>query len=465
MQIRHPTPYAWLWSSTTSGALAEGISLSVLPLLISNLTRDPVVVSTLQVAAALPWLAFGLQAGALADRWDRARVLFFADAARTGLTTVLAVLVLFHSASVMVLLGFAFCSSIATVMFCSADGALLPSLVSSDELAEANGRLKTGTTITGNFVGPGLGSALFALTHSSPVFTQAAAFATSMLCLRALPKRLEPRGPSGLSLRSEITQGLTHVRRDRDLFTLAGTTTLQGIATWMLMAILVLYSLETLHASPAAYGLLFTIYAVGSLTGASLAGRIAARMKTRTSLTLTALLSGVALFILAATSTFAVAAAGMALLGMSGMILGILAVSERQRRTPEHLLGRVSGVFNVLNVGSAPVAAPISGLIAAHWGLPTAIAVCGLTFCLAAILLRLGLPESTTANAQDAEHGTSNDETPSNQSGWDAHVRTFVVSRQVLPVRGSPRVGDSLSGRNGNEMNRPVLTDQAASSR
>lgn len=397
MQIRRPTPYAWLWSSTTSGALAEGISLSVLPLLMSSLTRDPVLVSTLQVAAALPWLAFGLQAGALADRWDRARVLFFADVARTALTTALAVLVLFDLVSVVVLLGFAFCSSIATVMFRSADGALLPSLVSSDELPKANGRLQSGTTVTGNFIGPGLGSVMFALTHASAVFAQAASFATSMLCLRALPKRLKPRERSGLSLRSEISEGLKHVRQDRHLLTLAGTSTLQGIATWMLMAILVLYSLEILHASPAAYGLLFTIYAIGSLTGASLAGRIAAaRMETRTALTLAALLSGVALFVLAMTSTFAVAAAGMALLGMSGMILGILAVSERQRRTPEHLLGRVSGVFNVLNVGSAPVAAPISGLIAGYWGLPTAIAACALTFCLAAVLLRIGLPDPAT---------------------------------------------------------------------
>lgn len=71
MQIRRPIPYDWLWSSTTSGALAEDISLSVLPLLMSSLTRDPVLVSTLRVAAALPWLAFGLQTVALADIRDQ----------------------------------------------------------------------------------------------------------------------------------------------------------------------------------------------------------------------------------------------------------------------------------------------------------------------------------------------------------------------------------------------------------
>lgn len=410
MRLARPTPFGWLWTSTVSGALAEGISLSVLPLLMSSVTRDPVMVSTLQVAAALPWLAFGLHAGALADRWDRARVLFFADVARAAITGALALLVLMGMVNAVALLAFAFASSIATVMFRSADGALLPSLVSSDDLPKANGRLQTGQTVTGNFVGPGLGSILFAFAHSWPVFAQAASFATSVLCLRGLPRRVEPRPASGLSIRSEIAEGIKHVRRDRALLTLAGTSTLQGIATWMLMSILVLYSLQTLGAPPAAYGALFTTYATGSLTGASFAGRIAARVGTRTGMTLSALFCGLSLICMAMTNTFAVAAAGMALLGMSTMVLGIIAVSERQRRTPDHLLGRVSGVFNVLNVGSAPIAAPIAGLIARQWGIPTTIALCGLTFCAAALLLRAGLASSSnadTAELQDHLHSGS----------------------------------------------------------
>jgi hypothetical protein len=33
--------YSWLWTATTSDALAEGISWSFLPLIMSTLTRDP----------------------------------------------------------------------------------------------------------------------------------------------------------------------------------------------------------------------------------------------------------------------------------------------------------------------------------------------------------------------------------------------------------------------------------------
>ncbi len=73
------------------------------------------------------------------------------------------------------------------------------------------------------------------------------------------------------------------------------------------------------------------------------------------------------------------------------MILNISAVTLRQQHTPEHLLGRVSSAFNVLNVATAPIVGPVSGLIASHYGLPAALAVAGITFCGATPLLAAGL--------------------------------------------------------------------------
>jgi MFS family permease len=46
---------------------------TALPLLAATLTRDPLLVSVVSFAEWLPWLLFGLLAGALLDRWDRRR--------------------------------------------------------------------------------------------------------------------------------------------------------------------------------------------------------------------------------------------------------------------------------------------------------------------------------------------------------------------------------------------------------
>lgn len=390
--------FAWLLAATTSGGLGDGISLSVLPLLMATVTRDPFLVGLLQTAAALPWALFGLQAGALVDRWDRARVLFVCDLVRAGLAGLLVVAVWTGLVGVISLLLFAFTSAVATVVFRAAGAAVLPSLVASDDLALANGRLQAGQTITGSFIGPGLGGVVFAVAHAFPVAVQAVAFAVSAACLRRIPRRTTTRTRSGHTLRQEIGQGLHHLWTDRTLRALAAGTTLQGAGTWMLMAVLVLYALETLAAPAAAYGLLITAYAAGSLAGTALSSRLQARIGVRVRLASAALLGGLSILGLSATRTFAVAAVGMLVLGVAIMVLNISAVTLRQQHTPQHLLGRLSSAFNVLNVATAPVVGTVSGLIASHCGLPAALAAAGVTFCAAAPLLAVGLPSPAHTN-------------------------------------------------------------------
>lgn len=393
-------PFRWLWTATASGALGEGISLSALPLIMASLTRDPLVVALLQTAAALPWALFGLQAGALADRWDRARVLVFADLARAALAAVLGLIILLGLVHVTLLLALAFTTSMATVVFRAADAALLPSLVTRTELPRANGRLKTGETITGSFIGPGLGAAIFAVAPWAFAIAQTVAFAISTLCLRQLPQRQAPRPRNGLTLRAEVVEGLQHLWTDRTLRALAGATTLQGAGTWMLMAVLVLYSLETLNAPPVAYGVLITAYATGSLLGAAVAGAAHARLGVRLASTTAALIAGLSVISLALTRTYLVAASAMFILGVAAMTLSIITVTLRQQRTPEHLLGRVSGAFGVLNVAPAPAVAPIAGLIGVHFGLPAAIAVAGICICTAAPLLARGVKPEPPASSE-----------------------------------------------------------------
>lgn len=376
--------------------------MSVLPLLMATVTRDPLLVGLLQTAAALPWAVFGLQAGALVDRWDRARVLFVCDLVRAGLAGLLVIAVWAGLVGVVSLLLFAFTSAVATVLFRAADAAVLPTLVASDDLAHANSRLQAGQTITASFLGPGLGGLIFTLAHAFPVAVQAVAFTVSAACLWRIPRRTAPRTRSGKTLRHDIGQGLHHLWTDRTLRALAAATTLQGAGTWMLMAVLVLYTLETLQAPAAGYGLLITAYAVGSLAGTALNSLLAARTGVRVRLSSAALLGGLSIIGLSANRTFTVAAVAMVVLGVAIMVLNISAVTLRQRHTPEHLLGRGSSAFNVLNVATAPIVGTISGVIASQFGLPAALAAAGITFSVAAPLLALGLP-SPDPNTPDSQ--------------------------------------------------------------
>jgi MFS family permease len=64
-----------LWLAQGVSNLGDGVYVTALPLLAATLTRKPLPVSAVVFAEWLPWLLFGLLAGALLDRWDRRRVM------------------------------------------------------------------------------------------------------------------------------------------------------------------------------------------------------------------------------------------------------------------------------------------------------------------------------------------------------------------------------------------------------
>lgn len=394
-------PFRALWLASASGALADGIAVSALPLLMVGRTHDPFTVSLLQLASGLPWLILGLHAGVLSDRWDRRRILWGADLLRTMIVLGLILLVVVKATSVPVLLTVALLYGGATVLSRSASPAMLPSLVSEADLAKANSRLQTGTTTAGSLAGPSLGGALFAIAAPVPLVTQVCALAISVIMLRRLPAQTRPRDPTSRPpMRAQIAEGFRWIVRDPTLRALAIATTLLAASTGMLLAVLVLHVVDALDAPDSAYGLLFTLYAGGSLAAAAAVPKVHERWGTRRCLITSASLGAVSLLIVAWGPTVIYAATGMVILGGATMLYNIIAVTVRQQRTPDELLGRVSSVFNVIGVGSLPLAALAAGVMASAYGTRSSITL-GAGLCAAAtlwLLVQLPIGETTTTS-------------------------------------------------------------------
>jgi MFS family permease len=104
----------------------------------------------------LPWLLFGLVAGALVDRLDRRRLMWMVDAARSTIVAALGLAVLASWASIPLLAVGGFLLGTGATLFDSAATSLLPSLVGRDgrRLDRANSQLYGIETAGGRFVGP-----------------------------------------------------------------------------------------------------------------------------------------------------------------------------------------------------------------------------------------------------------------------------------------------------------------------
>ena len=62
--------FRWLWGASTVSNLGDGIVLAAGPLLVASISGEPFAVAMAAFLQQLPWLLFGVPAGAVIDRLD-----------------------------------------------------------------------------------------------------------------------------------------------------------------------------------------------------------------------------------------------------------------------------------------------------------------------------------------------------------------------------------------------------------
>ena len=122
--------------------------------------------------AFLPWLLFGLLAGAVADHHDRRRLVMLANGIRAVVVLVLVVFLVTGQATVWLVLATAFLYGTAEVFADSAGSTLLPMLVRPADLGIGNARMQAGYLVANQLAGPPLGAFLFALGSFWPFLLQ-----------------------------------------------------------------------------------------------------------------------------------------------------------------------------------------------------------------------------------------------------------------------------------------------------
>lgn len=359
-----------LWAAGISN-VGNGVFAAAVPLLAVTVTRDPRLVSIVSAAAYLPWLLLSLPVGALVDRYDRVALMWRAQAAQAVIVGAVALLAAFGQIGIATLAIMAFLLGAGEVVVANATQAALPDLVAKPLLHRANGHLQTVTTIGMQFLGPPVGSLLFAVAVGLPFGMDAASFALSAALLATLPRRPRPR------TRTAVIDGLRWLAGHRLLRTLAA---LLGVNTfcWQLgNATLVLLATQTLHLDARGFGLLLAGAATGSVLGGLVSARLISRFGARNAL-LAALTVNVVIFVAIGASANALVLG--ALLAANGFVItlwSVVTVSLRQQIVPPELLGRVNSVYRLLGWGLIPLGALAGGLVAHHFGLRAPYPVAG----------------------------------------------------------------------------------------
>ncbi|OAH16064.1 MFS transporter [Streptomyces jeddahensis] len=386
-----------LWTAAVLSRFGDALRTAALPLLAASLTDEPMLIASVTACGYLPWIVFGLLGGAVADRIDQRRAMWSVDVVRGLLVAGFATAVALGHATIGLLIALAFALTTLQTLFDNAATALLPTLVDEKALGSANARLLTGQQIAGGLLAapavPLLILAGMAVPFAADALTYLVA-AVLVASLRTSAPQRDPR-PAGSTLRGDIAAGLRALWRDRALRGLCLATALCNIGVGALIATMVLLVTGWLDAGTGGYAAAMTAYAVGSLTGGWVQGRLAARVGRIRSVVLAGSAQIVALVAMGTVRSLAAVVVSLAVFGLMGMVWNVSTTTLMQQRAPAEMLGRISSAFRTLAVAGAPLGALLGGAVATAWGLNTPVLCAAALFGLSVTVL---LPALQPAN-------------------------------------------------------------------
>jgi MFS family permease len=385
--------------------LGEGVLVTALPLVASRLTSDPKLISWVLLAWELPWLLLALPGGLLVDRGNRRLLMIGAQGVQMLLLVLLAAAVSADVTQMWMLYVLAFGIGTGDIIFMGASRALIPDLVPHQDLEAANGRNMTAETLGRNFVGPPLGSALFAFLLPLPFWLNALTYLVSVVLIsriRRRPVRTAP-APERRSLGAELTAGLRWLLRHRVLRIVVLLAAVSNFCVLMGQSVLVLFAKEVLGVGDTGYGVLVAAMAVGGVVGGFSSRRIVLRFGARAVAVAVSLGGALSLLAIGLFGRQPVVVAAIFCVWSTGLALwNVMAQSLSQRLIPEELRGRVNSATRMICFGALPLGAFAGGLVAGSLGLAAAWTVGGainVAVVLAAIPTLLRWP----ANAVEEE--------------------------------------------------------------
>lgn len=403
---RHRThrPYRLLWTSNAASAVGTGMTVTAIPLVAALQPNSELILGVVAAAGILPGLLFAVPAGIATDRFDRRRILIWADLLRALALTMAFVGVVTDQIGVITLTLTAFLVGVGETVFVSASQAFVPSLVPVDDLDHANGRLQAAEDVGREFVGPPLGSMAFSVAASVPFAIDAVSYVLSAGILLGI-RRPDTTSPDTASpdTTGEPPQGLRHggvgmadawrfFRSSRTLEVLCAAMFVLALAGSAVLAQLVLIVREQLEVPDAWYGPTIAVLALGSTVAGLLAGRMREAIPARIALIGAVAVNALAYLTIGATTMWPVAVTSLAVWGFAVTFGNITSVGVRQRIIPPALLGRTMSIFRTALGAGGLVGALGGGAVAAATSPGTLAVLAGAIQIPVVALLAIGLP-------------------------------------------------------------------------
>lgn len=381
-------------------ALGDAVNLAALPLLVLALTGSGVLMGLVGVLSQLPDLIFGLPVGALADRWDRRRLMLFADAASSALVALIPLSAMLGLDTMAIVLLVTFPINACRVLFMAGWTAAVPNLVGRPYIGRAVSLFEAVLSLS-YIVGPALAGILVGIIGPAQTLAvQAVAFGISALSLTLVRRPLRATGTAPQRhLLVEIGEGIDFIRRHPTLRVMVAWWTAFSIATGGLVAALAFYIRMDRTLEATWLGIVLSAFGAGNLIGALVGGRLT-EGRLAPQLLGGALLQGAVIVLISLPLPPLVMPICSFIGGVGGGMLFVAYLTFRSAATPDRLLGRVGGTARTISIGLIPIGTFAAGALLDQIGGAGTLRVIGVVVIGLALLFAL----SRSLRAARVEH-------------------------------------------------------------
>ncbi|WP_328885864.1 MFS transporter [Streptomyces sp. NBC_00316] len=383
--------FSLLLSGQLISAIGDQAHFMALPLIVLALTGSATQAGFVLGLGTLSFLAFGLVAGALVDRWDRRATMIWCELGRTVLTAGVAVALWLNELTLPQLYATALITGILTTLFQVASTAALPNVVDPRQLSTALGYQQSATGAVNVFGAP-LAGALYAAGRTVPFVVNAVSFAVSAASLRLMRARFQTDRQdvrTTARLTTEIREGLGWLWRQpviRFLTLVSAADKVRYGAGYLLIITLA----QRLGSSPLWIGVIFSGAAVGAMAGALASDRVTRRFPLGRIALVMLWLEALMFPLYALAPNPMLLAAVAAAESLVAPVYAVAMTTHQLAITPDELRGRAMSAVSTLTTGALSIGTLAGGVLITALGAEPLVWLC------AAWLLALAL--LTTAN-------------------------------------------------------------------
>lgn len=343
---------------------------------IRELSDLPIALGLVGIARFIPILIFSLIGGAVADTYNRRRIMFVTQSVQALVALTLGLLTLFDVVNLWHLYALTAIQAAALSFDLPARQSLTPNLVPAKDIPNAFSMQSIAFT-TGAIIGPMLTGIFLAtpwLGQASTYLFNAVSYLGILVPLYLMGPVAQEKDPSvhkGINFPA-IREGVRYISKQPIIFS---SMVLDFIATFFssATALLPIFARDILSIGEIGYGWL----AAAEFIGAGLAALVISQMGTIRRQGQVMLISvvfyGVATAIFGLANNFVLAMLALMVVGAGDTVSSIIRRTARQLQTPDYMRGRMTSINQIFFLGGPQLGELEAGLVAQFFGAPFAV--------------------------------------------------------------------------------------------